>query len=29
MDYARDIAQDCQHDVDSKLQANTHLQEHA
>ena len=29
MDYARDIAQDCQHNVDPKLHANTHLQEHA
>jgi hypothetical protein len=29
MDYARDIAKDCQHNIDPKLLANTYLQEHA
>jgi hypothetical protein len=29
MDDARDIAKDCQHDIDPELYANTNLQEHA
>ena len=29
MDYARDIAKDCQQDIDPEVLANTNLQEHA